>query len=141
MIIWQGIPLVYIAITCGTTLDAEQCCQIQGETASDAGLQEVDREEIDPINQKKVVCPLIVHGEPLTDRKSTFQAHAAEVQTTDDVSDIIHCPSSVYDIGHGHLNHLHQIVAVCLLQVEAVLAELKTSKKIATATHNILAYR
>ena len=33
------------------------------------------------------VCPAVVlHGEPLTDRKSTFQAHAAQVNTTEQVS-------------------------------------------------------
>jgi len=30
-------------------------------------------------------CPSILHGEPLTDRKSTFQAHVAEVATVDEV--------------------------------------------------------
>jgi len=54
-------------------------------------------------------CPVIHHGEPLTDRKSTFQAHVAEVTSVD--------------------------------QVTLVVQELKTSRKIATATHNIVAYR
>ena len=54
-------------------------------------------------------CPTIHHGEPLTDRKSTFQAHAAEVTTVE--------------------------------QVAIVLRELKSNRKIATATHNIVAYR
>ena len=54
-------------------------------------------------------CPVIHHGEPLTDRKSTFQAHVAEVTTVD--------------------------------QISIVLQELKSNKKIATATHNIVAYR
>lgn len=30
-------------------------------------------------------CPTIVHGEPLTDRKSTFQAHVAAVTTVKEV--------------------------------------------------------
>ena len=30
-------------------------------------------------------CPVIVHGEPLTDRKSTFQAHAAAVTSKTEV--------------------------------------------------------
>lgn len=30
-------------------------------------------------------CPDIVHGEPLTDRKSTFQAHAATVYSKQEV--------------------------------------------------------
>ena len=29
---------------------------------------------------------VVLHGEPLTDRKSTFQAHAAQVNTTEQVS-------------------------------------------------------
>ena len=58
---------------------------------------------------KTELCPVIHHGEPLTDRKSTFQAHIAEVTM----------------IG----------------QVSIVLHELKINKKIATATHNIVAYR
>ena len=54
-------------------------------------------------------CPVIHHGEPFTDRKSTFQAHVAEVMTVD--------------------------------QASIVLRELKSNRKIATATHNIVAYR
>lgn len=33
-----------------------------------------------------LTVPAIIHGEPLTDRKSTFQAHAAQVTTTEEVS-------------------------------------------------------
>lgn len=51
----------------------------------------------------------IVHGEPLTDRKSTFQAHVARVGSIEEVA--------------------------------VMLTQLKSSKKIAAATHNILAYR
>ncbi|XP_064399070.1 protein IMPACT-A-like isoform X2 [Halichondria panicea] len=54
-------------------------------------------------------CPDILHGQPLTDRKSTFQAHLARVSSTD--------------------------------ELETVIAVLKQNKKIATATHNIMAYR
>jgi len=66
---------------------------------------------IDPhcVVVEKVQCPMIYHGEPLTDRKSTFQAHVAEVTSVD--------------------------------RVTMVIQELKTSRKIATATHNIVAYR
>ena len=35
--------------------------------------------------QLQLFCPTILHGEPLTDRKSTFQAHVAEVETGDEV--------------------------------------------------------
>ena len=51
----------------------------------------------------------IFHGEPVTDRKSVFQAHVCQVS--------------------------------CLQQVRQMLTELKSNKKIAQATHNILAYR
>lgn len=42
------------------------------------------------------------------------------------------------------LNYSHQLMVPCCmqwLQVRAVLTELKSTRKIATATHNILAYR
>uniref|UniRef100_UPI00358F5605 protein IMPACT isoform X2 n=1 Tax=Myxine glutinosa TaxID=7769 RepID=UPI00358F5605 len=51
--------------------------------------------------------PVIAHGEPLTDRRSTFQAHLAPVVKTK----------------------------------QQVVARLKETRKIATATHNIMAYR
>lgn len=40
-----------------------------------------------PLDQERPQppCPAILHGEPLTDRKSTFQAHVAEVATVDEV--------------------------------------------------------
>ncbi|XP_038187492.1 protein IMPACT isoform X2 [Arvicola amphibius] len=53
--------------------------------------------------------PPIDHGVPITDRRSTFQAHVAPV--------------------------------VCPKQVKMVLAKLYENKKIASATHNIYAYR
>ena len=37
------------------------------------------------ISDSTKCCPLIVHGEPLTDRKSTFQAHAAVITTKHEV--------------------------------------------------------
>ncbi|XP_005355833.1 protein IMPACT isoform X1 [Microtus ochrogaster] len=53
--------------------------------------------------------PPVDHGVPITDRRSTFQAHVAPV--------------------------------VCPQQVKMVLAKLYENKKIASATHNIYAYR
>ena len=35
--------------------------------------------------QTEVESESIIHGEPLTDRKSTFQAHVAEVHSMDEV--------------------------------------------------------
>ncbi|KAM4685059.1 protein IMPACT isoform 4-T4 [Amazona ochrocephala] len=63
-----------------------------------SGSQEVD-EELPPIH----------HGNPITDRRSTFQAHLAPVVTP--------------------------------RQVKRVLEKLYENKKIASATHNIYAYR
>ncbi|XP_034799920.1 protein IMPACT isoform X3 [Pan paniscus] len=60
---------------------------------------EVEVEELPPID----------HGIPITDRRSTFQAHLAPV--------------------------------VCPKQVKMVLSKLYENKKIASATHNIYAYR
>eukprot|EP00947_MAST-08B_sp_MAST-8B-sp1_P002071 g2071.t1 len=54
-------------------------------------------------------CPTIVHGEPIIDRKSTFIAHLARVDTPADVA--------------------------------AVLRRLLENRKIARASHNIMAYR
>ncbi|XP_065062825.1 protein IMPACT-like [Rhopilema esculentum] len=53
--------------------------------------------------------PEIISGEPIVDRKSTFQAHVANVFTED--------------------------------QVKAVISHLKDNRKIARASHNIMAYR
>ncbi|XP_036989989.2 protein IMPACT isoform X3 [Artibeus jamaicensis] len=64
-----------------------------------AATRMVETEELPPID----------HGVPITDRRSTFQAHLAPV--------------------------------VCPKQVKMVLAKLYENKKIASATHNIYAYR
>ena len=61
----------------------------------------------DPSNTGE--CPEILHGEPFTERKSTFQAHLAQV--------------------------------VSVEQVNQVLENLKTNRKVANASHNIMAYR
>ncbi|XP_066482304.1 protein IMPACT isoform X2 [Tiliqua scincoides] len=60
-------------------------------------------------SQEDEELPPIYHGNPITDRRSTFQAHLAPVVSTK--------------------------------QVKNVLAELYENKKIASATHNIYAYR
>eukprot|EP00898_Chlorokybus_atmophyticus_P008209 jgi/Chlat1/838/Chrsp104S01177 len=51
----------------------------------------------------------VFHGEPFTERRSTFQAHVAVVKSVDDV--------------------------------QLVMNELMQNKKVAAATHNIMAYR
>ena len=53
--------------------------------------------------------PEILHGEPITDRKSTFQAHLVKVSSEQDVQN--------------------------------ALDELKKTRKIANASHNVTAYR
>ena len=53
--------------------------------------------------------PEILHGEPITDRKSTFQAHLVKVTSEQDVKDALH--------------------------------QLKKTRKVANASHNIYAYR
>ena len=53
--------------------------------------------------------PEILHGEPITDRKSTFQAHLVKVTSEEEVQDSLH--------------------------------ELRKTRKIANATHNMFAYR
>ncbi|GFR68771.1 protein IMPACT [Elysia marginata] len=58
---------------------------------------------------EEVKCPDIIHGETLTDRKSTFQPHLA--------------------------------VVLDKAQISAVMSKLYENKKIANATHNMLAYR
>merc|ERR1712166_1639592 len=52
---------------------------------------------LDAAQQKNTYCPgpvvysgpAITHGEPLTDRKSVFQAHAACVQHVSQVEDVV----------------------------------------------------
>ena len=58
----------------------------------DEEVSEASQQELEELKEKavSVMCPLIHHGDPLTDRKSTFQAHAAEVNTTDEVSLVGH---------------------------------------------------
>ncbi|XP_048364263.1 protein IMPACT [Sphaerodactylus townsendi] len=62
-----------------------------------------------PESEEDEELPPIYHGNPITDRRSTFQAHLAPVVTPK--------------------------------QVKNILAQLYENKKIASATHNIYAYR
>ncbi|KAI8520103.1 hypothetical protein Bbelb_033600 [Branchiostoma belcheri] len=95
----------------GPTRSAKETCEqedvegtvtvVMSPASSDTGsdLSPVQDEELPPIH----------HGEPITDKRSTFQAHLA---------------------------HL-----VSVRQVKQVQGKLMENKKIANATHNILAYR
>ena len=59
----------------------------QDKEASESSQQEQHgSNSVDQKTAVDIVCPMIHHGDPLTDRKSTFQAHAAEVHTTGEVS-------------------------------------------------------
>jgi putative IMPACT (imprinted ancient) family translation regulator len=58
---------------------------------------------------KDVNHPVIIHGDPITNRKSTFQSHIAEVHS--------------------------------LNEITTAIKELKDNRKVALATHNIIAYR
>ncbi|KAJ8042007.1 Protein IMPACT-B [Holothuria leucospilota] len=60
--------------------------------------------------EEDIEIPEILHGEPFTDRKSTFQGHIAFPVT-------------------------------CVQQVKSVVRKLYENRKIANATHNIMAYR
>lgn len=64
--------------------------------------------ELSP-SKTALVCPVIHHGTPVTDRRSTFQPHLAEV--------------------------------FCKEHIQMVIDKLYENKKIANATHNMLAYR
>ncbi len=43
----------------------------------------------EPSADMEVLCPTIIHGEPLTDRKSTFQAHVAAVTCVAEVRELV----------------------------------------------------
>ncbi|KPJ09932.1 Protein IMPACT-B [Papilio machaon] len=46
-------------------------------------------EEILDLSELVINCPEITHGEVIVDRKSSFQGHAAEVHTIDDVNAVL----------------------------------------------------
>ncbi|XP_066290702.1 protein IMPACT-like isoform X2 [Branchiostoma lanceolatum] len=80
--------------------DAEETVTVViSPASSDSDLSPAQDEELPPIH----------HGEPVTDKRSTFQAHLAPV--------------------------------VSVRQVKLVQGKLMENKKIANATHNIMAYR
>jgi hypothetical protein len=47
------------------------------------------------------VCPVVLHGDPLSDRKSTFQAHTAQVKTIEQVNQLLASNSKVCIKGGG----------------------------------------
>ncbi|XP_013147870.1 PREDICTED: protein IMPACT-like [Papilio polytes] len=46
-------------------------------------------EEIPDLTELVINCPVITHGEVIVDRKSSFQGHAAEVHSIDDVNAVM----------------------------------------------------
>ncbi|XP_070798437.1 protein IMPACT isoform X1 [Pituophis catenifer annectens] len=93
-------------ITEETDVDYEEEFALEYELLPDCTAIKLN---FDLSEKKDEELPPIYHGNPITDRRSTFQAHLAPV--------------------------------VCLKQVKNILAELYKNKKIASATHNIYAYR
>lgn len=83
---------------------------------------------------QQVPTPAITHGEPVTERKSTFQAHVATVHRYLHILLLLlkdkHCSTTMVD---------HWLNSVA--EVHAVLAALQAVNKIRSATHNIMAYR
>lgn len=96
------------------------------------------------------LLPLIVHGEPFTEKRSTFQAHLAPassiLQVGGDAGGLPSldgwpgrhdtaaplCPRSRAAVTQGHLPRA---------QVEAFMDILLQNNKVRAATHNIMAYR
>ncbi|XP_025938977.1 protein IMPACT isoform X1 [Apteryx rowi] len=80
-------------------------------------------------SQEDEELPSIHHGNPITDRRSTFQAHLAPVVTLQQMqSRTLH-------------NIQDAITPRTWSDVKRVLEKLYENKKIASATHNIYAYR
>ena len=71
------------------------------------GISKFHLDEISPIpkiSSNEISCPDISHGEPFTDRKSTFQAHFAQIDTVDQVKlviDALKLNRKVANAGHN----------------------------------------
>lgn len=98
----------------------------------------------------------IVHGQPFTERKSTFQAHVAPITSADEVREEVSSPwvgrcascSLLAATPAAHnLPTASPFVAATNthgpngIQVELVMDSLLQHNKIRSATHNIMAYR
>lgn len=66
-------------------------CEELSATVSSDGLQDSTTSNALKIfrSSESDSCPEILHGEPFTDRKSTFQAHLAHVVTSDQVKQVL----------------------------------------------------
>ncbi|KAK3263168.1 hypothetical protein CYMTET_28012, partial [Cymbomonas tetramitiformis] len=95
---WQRMP--WTAAALGSGEEAEQKPSGSGKLVTN---------EARLVEAMCLVSSRIIHGDPLTERKSTFQAHLASVTSAD--------------------------------QAKAVVAVLIQNRKIAAATHNMVAYR
>lgn len=100
---------------------------------SSANLTENLEESIKIENEK---CPEIFHGEVIVDRKSSFQGHAAQVHSVDDVK---------YVRKKEKINTLIFLEFISLILMfyffRLVMKTLLKNRKIENATHNIYAYR
>ena len=85
-------------------------------------------------------CPEIFSSDVVTDRKSKFQGHIAIIKEFSDVISIrkINPYTCIFYI----ILMLHVYAYIFLsLKVAAVMSNLLSNRKIASATHNIAAYR
>ncbi|XP_065441442.1 protein IMPACT isoform X2 [Chrysemys picta bellii] len=91
-------------------------------------------------SQEDEELPPINHGNPISDRRSTFQAHLAPVVSPKQ-SLLPRIESPILTLIQMHLRSFSSELSVTRKQVKMVLAKLYENKKIASATHNIYAYR
>lgn len=79
----------------------------------------------------------IIHGDPISFKKSTFQGHVATIISTDQVKWVT---SSLHYLYQNFLLALLTKLSFKIINRQ-VLSELMENKKIAHATHNMHAYR
>lgn len=77
-----GEPVMYLWI--------EKCRQFLQEVRERSPIGEEDHEVKDEVeNPYEELSVKIIHGEPLVDRKSVFQAHACQVSSLDEVKEVV----------------------------------------------------
>ncbi|GIX96622.1 protein IMPACT [Caerostris extrusa] len=99
----------------------------------------VSENELDSLSikePKNQALPEIFHGECIEDRKSIFQAHAAADQALPEIfhGECIEDRKSIFQAHAAKVTSEKQVK-------KKILEKLKECKKIATATHNMFAYR
>ncbi|RUS21359.1 hypothetical protein BC937DRAFT_92926 [Endogone sp. FLAS-F59071] len=104
-------------------------------------LSKQEAEEMEGEDGGDSAAPPIAHGEPLTDRRSVFVAHAAPVTSVAEVQvRVDECMVVLADL-RGGTPMLNMLYPTFIMQPKAVIRALYTNKRIARATHNIRAYR